>query len=70
MMLTAVVLQSTYLPGTRAGCSNYNGQETVKKMFIHEAERVSNAAKSTKNYTSRDVCRSFMAQRDIAMATM
>ena len=65
MMLTAVALQSTYLPGTLTGCSNYNGQEAVKKMFIYEAEE-----NTQKNYSSRDICRSFMTEWITAIAIM
>lgn len=65
MMLTAVILQSTYLPGTLTRCNNYNGQEAVEKMFIYEAE------KSTQEYySSRDVCRSFMGEWILAIAMM
>lgn len=69
-MVISIGLQTTYLPTTLAGCSNYNGPEAVKRLFDNIVSQSGVTVTGAKSIPyPKDACRNFMSSWIIAIIT-
>ncbi|KAH7128562.1 hypothetical protein B0J11DRAFT_274340 [Dendryphion nanum] len=70
-LIAGIAMQSTFLPGTMAGCRSYHGPAAVQDMLKREAvARTAKQKPLARPITSNNVCRDFVGVSILATCTI